>query len=392
MKLFLQLLLICCCVVVLQNALNAQSCVGTTVFNVTITPLPAQPSAISGSSTPCVGTQAYSVSNTAGVTYAWSATGGTISAGQGTNAVTVTWSGAGAQTLTCVPSNTCGNGTSRTQSITVDTTPSQPSAISGSATPCVGTQAYSVSTVSGLTYTWSATGGTISAGQGTSAVTVTWSGAGAQTLTCVPSNTCGNGTSRTQSITVDTTPSQPSAISGSATPCVGTQAYSVSTVSGLTYTWSATGGTISAGQGTNAVTVTWSGAGAQTLTYVPSNTCGNGTSRTQSITVDTTPSQPSAISGSATPCVGTQAYSVSTVSGLTYTWSATGGTISAGQGTSAVTVTWSGAGAQTLTCVPSNTCGNGTSRTQSITVDTTPSQPSAISGSATLAWARRHTA
>jgi hypothetical protein len=378
-----QLLLVFIAILMANTAIKAQSCVGTTVFNVTITPLPAQPSTISGLATPCVGTQAYSVSSVAGVTYTWSATGGTVSGGQGTSNVTVTWSGTGAQTLTCTPSNTCGNGTARTQSITIDTTPAQPSAISGFATPCVGTQAYSVSSVAGVTYTWSATGGTVSSGQGTSNVTVTWSGTGAQTLTCLPSNTCGNGAARTQNITIDTTPAQPSAISGLATPCVGTQAYSVSSVAGVTYTWSATGGTVSSGQGTSNVTVTWSGTGAQTLTCLPSNTCGNGAARTQNITIDTTPSQPSAISGLATPCVGTQAYSVSSVAGVTYTWSATGGTVSSGQGTSNVTVTWSGTGAQTLTCLPSNTCGNGTARTQNITIDTTPAQPSAISGLAT---------
>ena len=355
MKLFLQLLLICCCVVVLQNALKAQSCVGTTVFNVTITPLPAQPSAISGSATPCVGTQAYSVSTVSGLTYTWSATGGTISAGQGTSAVTVTWSGAGAQTLTCVPSNTCGNGTSRTQSITVDTTPSQPSAISGSATPCVGTQAYSVSTVSGLTYTWSATGGTISAGQGTSAVTVTWSGAGAQTLTCVPSNTCGNGTSRTQSITVDTTPSQPSSIVGSSIACTGdaVENYSVTNVSGVSYTWTTTGGGTLNGSG-NTSNIVWTTAGNYTMSVTPSNTCGNGTTRTLSVTVKQTPNP--VVTGDNLVCpIVNETYTVPNVPGNTYNWTVTGnGTIISGQGTNSVVVQWNSGTTGSVTVIETN--------------------------------------
>ena len=272
MKLFLHLLLICCCVVVLQHALKAQSCVGTTVFNVTITPLPSQPSAISGSTSPCVGTQAYSVSNTSGVTYAWSATGGTISAGQGTSAVTVTWSGAGAQTLTCVPSNTCGNGTSRTQSITVDTTPAQPSSIVGSSIACTGdaVENYSVTNVSGVSYTWTTTGGGTLNGSGNTS-NIVWTTAGNYTMSVTPSNTCGNGAVRTLNVTVKQTPNP--VVTGDNLVCpIANETYTVPNVPGNTYNWTVTGnGTIISGQGTNSVVVQWNSGTAGSVTVTETN-------------------------------------------------------------------------------------------------------------------------
>jgi hypothetical protein len=44
-----------------------------------------------------------------------------------------------------------------------------------------------------------------------------------------------------------------------------TQVYSVGSLSGVNYVWEVTGGNITAGQGTNAVTVSWSAAGNFTL-------------------------------------------------------------------------------------------------------------------------------
>ena len=335
---------------------QAQSCSGTAIFNVTISPLPSQPSAISGSVTPCVGSQAYSITNVSGLSYAWSATGGTITGGQGTSNVTVSWTGTGAQTLTVTPSNTCGNGTDRQQAITVSTTPSQPSAISGSTTPCVGSQAYSITNVSGLSYAWSATGGTITGGQGTSSVTVSWTGTGAQTLTVTPSNTCGNGTNRQQAITVSTTPSQPSAISGSSTVCSDamTQNYNVTGVGGVTYTWSTSGGTISSGQGTNAATLNWTGSGSQTLMVIPSNTCGNGTAQTLAVTIKQVPTP--VISGNNGACGSvTETYTIPATAGHTYLWSVSAnGSIVSGQGTNSVTVIWNSGSVGSVTVVETN--------------------------------------
>lgn len=89
---------------------------GTFTLNWTLTcTTPAQPSVISGTTNPEPGTsQVYSVTNVAGVTYAWSfPSGWTITGGQGTSSVTVTV-GTTNGNIQVTPSNCCGNGTART--------------------------------------------------------------------------------------------------------------------------------------------------------------------------------------------------------------------------------------------------------------------------------------
>ena len=255
------------CLLTCHHLIQAQSCVGTTVFNVSITPLPTQPSAITGSTSPCPSTQVYSVTNTSGVTYTWSAgAGGTISGGQGTNTVTVTWSATGAQTLNVVPSNTCGNGTAQNLAVTVATTPTQPSAISGNTTVCSDTpmQGYSITEEAGITYTWSVSGGGSIVGTGRTA-TANWTTPGTYTLQATPSNSCGSGTPSTLSVTVTQVPTP--VITGNANVCTTiTEVYTVTNVPGHSYIWSvSSNGVIVSGQNTNSITVQWNNGTAGTV-------------------------------------------------------------------------------------------------------------------------------
>jgi len=362
--------------------LTATNACGSDVENktnyVTIIAPPAQPSAITGNASPCSGVTGltYSVTNVGGLTYNWSVPAGwTITAGTGTNAITVTAGTAGG-TISVTPSNGC-DGTPQTLAVTVNTVPAQPSVITGQIGPCqTTTEYYSVSPVAGVTYTWTTPADwIITAGQGTNSLTVTV-GASSGTVQVTPSNTCGNGTPQSMTVTSSVLPSQPSAIVGDNTPCQTSQTYSVTTVAGVTYTWSFPAGwSISAGQGTNTVTVTPS-ATAGTITVTPSTGCGNGTTQTLSVTPEPAVAQPSAITGLANPCAGTsQTYSVTNETGVTYTWSfPTGWSITAGQNTNSVTVTAS-ATAGTVTVTPSTACGNGTPQTLSLTPSVVPAQP-----------------
>jgi uncharacterized protein (TIGR02145 family) len=95
-------------------------------------------------------------------------------------------------------------------------------------------------------------------------------------------------------LTVNSVPAQPSTISGSTSVCSGASlTYSVTNVSGVTYTWVLPSGwTQTAGGTTNSITVT-AGTSGGTITVTPSNSCGNGTARTLAVTVDVTvPSAP----------------------------------------------------------------------------------------------------
>ncbi len=383
--------------------------VGSTNGNITVTPsnacgtgtarslavtaktVPAQPSAISGPASPCQGATSiiYSVTNVTGVTFTWTVPAGwTITAGQGTNSLTVTV-GTESGTIMVTPSNECGSGTSQTFAVTTMTVPAQPSEIAGLATPCTGSsQVYSVNLVSSVTYTWIfPTGWTQTAGGNTNSVTVTV-GSNPGTISVTPSNVCGNGTARALSVNPMSIPSQPSEIAGDNTPCQGsTQNYSVPIVSGVTYTWTVPSGwTINSGQGTNQITVT-AGSSPGTISVVPSNICGNGTARTLALTVLQVPVQ----TGPVQPVVNvvcqgsTQNYMVSPAppAGVTYTWAGPpGSTVLSGQGTNIISIKF-GNTSGNLTITPSNECGNGPSQTMAITVLTSaPGQPSPITGKA----------
>lgn len=215
------------------------------------------------------------------------------------------------------------------------------------------------------------------------------SGNNDETITATfPENTSTN--SRTATITVSGSgispqtatvmqagcivPSQPSPITGSTSVCVGdTESYSVTNISGITYSWEATGGTVSENENGNSVSVIWNSSGNQTLTATPSNSCGDGPPRELTVTVSDTPSQPSEITGNTSVCVGDgETYSVTDVSGITYLWEVTGGSVSA-SGSSA-NVIWNSAGNQTITVTPSNSCRSGPERELSVIVNPPPSQ------------------
>ncbi|MCZ8215893.1 MAG: hypothetical protein O9262_06610, partial [Cyclobacteriaceae bacterium] len=144
----------------------------------------------------------YSVTNVAGVTYFWNAgSGGTVT-GSG-NSVSISWSTAGSKTITVTPSNACGNGTTRTLTVNVGGVPAQPALINGVVSPSLGNEeAYTVSSVAGVNYTWALSDkGTLTA-SGNNA-NVFWNGTGSAALSVTPSNACGNGTARTASITIN---------------------------------------------------------------------------------------------------------------------------------------------------------------------------------------------
>ncbi len=357
-------------------------------FAVTVNSVPAQPSAITGTSSVCQSQSGvdYSVTNVAGVTYTWtySGTGFTCATGCATNAITANFSASATSgTLTVTPSNACGSGTAQTFAITVNTLPAQPSAITGTSLVCQSQNGvgYSVTNVAGVTYTWSysGTGYTQASGGTTNSITANFSASATSgTLTITPSNVCGSGTARSFAVTVNSVPAQPSAITGTSPVCQSQSGvgYSVTNVAGVTYTWtySGTGFTCATGCATNSITANFSASATSgTLTVTPSNACGSGTAQTFAITVNTLPAQPSAITGASLVCQSQSGvgYSVTNVAGVTYTWtySGTGFTCATGCATNSITANFSStATSGTLTVTPSNACGSGTARTFAVTV------------------------
>jgi large repetitive protein len=355
-------------------------------WNLAVTPLtiPSQPNTITGSSAPCQGTsQNYSVSNIAGVSYAWMFPSGWLQTSGGNSNSVMATVGGGTGNILVTPTNVCGNGPSRTLAVSPVTIPAQPNSITGNIAPCQGSsQFYSVSNVTGVSFSWTfPSGWSQTSGGNSNAVAVT-AGPGSGNIQVTPSNGCGNGPSRTLAVSPVTIPAQPNSITGNTLPCQGTsQNYSVSNIAGVSYAWIfPTGWSQTSGGNSNAVTVTV-GAGSGNITVTPSNACGNGLSQTLAISTATVPLQPITITGSIAPCQGTsQNYSVSNVTGVSYSWSfPSGWSQTSGGNSNAVTVTV-GTGSGNIQVTPSNGCGNGLSQTLGVSAETVPSQPNTISG------------
>jgi hypothetical protein len=169
-----------------------------------------------------------------------------------------------------------------------------------------------------------------------------------------------------RSITSLAPPAQPSAIFGSATPCIGgVYTYTVNNVPGVTYTWQFPAGwVINSGETTNSVEVTV-GATPGIALVTPTNDFGSGPIQYFFVNPTTNPpAQPSVINGPVNPESGTnQSYSVVNDPGVSYTWTFPSGWVQTGGGTTnSVTVTV-GTLSGTIQVTPSTLCGEGTPRT-----------------------------
>ena len=366
---------------------------------VTVSTVPSQPGAISGSTSICTGggTQTYSISAVSGATsYTWTlpsgwsgnSTGTSISATPGTNAQS--------GNISVTANNNCGNSTARTLSVTVNSVPSQPGTISGATSVCAGggTQTYSISAVSGATsYTWTLPSGWSGNSTGTSISATPGTNAQSGNISVTANNNCGNSTAHTLSVTVNSVPSQPGTISGTTSVCAGsTETYCISPMSGVSYTWTLPSGWSVSGNATdNCISVT-PGSGAQSgnISVTANNNCGSSAARTLSVTVNSVPSQPGTISGPSSVEAGTgaQTYSISTVSGATsYTWTLPNGWSGSSTGTSISATPTSNAQSGYFRVTANNSCGNSSEQTLYVTViniPIPPSQPGAISGATSV--------
>lgn len=237
-------------------------------------------------------TENYFVDNTVGSSYAWNinpAAGGTIVSGSGTNSINIQWTGApGDYVVSVVETDANGCvGPTRSVTVTVDETPTP--VITGPATACTGTsEVYSVTGTASSSYSWTVTAqGSVASGGNTNSATINWTTAGAATVSIT--ETIGScSASTTYSVTVNTTPSP--SITGPSATCLNSDGvFDVTNNAGSTYTWSvSSGASISAGQGTFQVSVTFNAVGVQTVTIQETaNGCTG--SDTKNVTVNPIP-------------------------------------------------------------------------------------------------------
>ncbi len=356
---------------------------------------PSQPGTITGAAAQCpaLALQTYSISSVPNATiYTWTVPAGwSITAGQGTTSISVTTGTTGQNgSITVNAGNSCGTSAANSLALTVSPgTPAVPGAIAGTSIQCPGLalQTYSITSVANATtYTWAVpTGWSITAGQGTTSISVTTGTTGQNgSITVNAGNSCGTSTANSHAVTVSPgTPVVPGAITGTSAQCPGLtlQTYSITSVANATtYTWAVpTGWSITSGQGATSISVTTGNTGQNgSITVNAGNSCGTSTANSLAVTISPgTPAVPGAITGTTIQCPGLtgQIYSISSVpNATTYTWTVpTGWSITAGQGTTTVTVTTGSAGQNgNITVYAGNSCGTSGSGTLPLSVNANP--------------------
>ena len=299
-------------------------------------------------------------------------------------------------TLTLRNSTTgCVSGSYAKTVIVNPPTPATPGIISGSdnALPSTAGYIYSISSVTNATtYNWTVpTGWTVTAGSGTTSITVT-SGTNGQNgnITVTAGNSCGTSAASTKAVTSSPVSSPPTITLGTRpTICRGTTTanlpYSATTDSPNQYSivYDAT----ALGQGfvnvTNAalpatpIILTVPAAAAASvynaiLTVRNSSTGLSSVNYVITVTVNAAPLLPLITGSTPVPANSTGfIYSVTPVSGATgYTWTVPAGwTITAGTNTHQITVTTGASGQNgNITCSITNACGTSPVRSLAVTV------------------------
>lgn len=263
--------------------------------------------------------------------------------------------------------------------------------ITGSTSVCTNSTGivYTVAPITNAVgYVWGVpTGAVITAGANTNSITVTF-GANSGNVSVYGTGPCGDGTPSSLAVVVNPLPVP--TIMGPASACQGTNTNVYNTETGMTgYVWTVSaGGAITAGAGTNAITVQWNSTGAQTVTvnYINGNGCTAPTPTSYAVTVNAAPVP--TITGPTSMCVNSGYFDYYTQGGMTdYVWTvSSGGTITFGQGTSQIQVTWNTAGAQTVTVnyANANGCYALTPASLAVTVDPLPGTAGNITGTSTV--------
>ncbi len=346
---------------------------GSDQFFTTLCPVPDAAGVIAGPVSVCQATAGH-VYTVPPITYAYAGyvwtlpAGGTITAGAGTNSITVSYSSSAVSgDVSVYGTSICGNGAASTLPVTVNPLPVP--VISGPIVACI-TNTYTYNTAAGMSgYTWTvSSGGQIMSGAGTNAITVKWNSAGSQSVSVTYTSTFGCPAASPTTLNVAVGNLTSPTIAGSDLMCVNSGWHVYTTQQGFSnYVWTVTsGGTIISGQGTYQVEVDWTVAGAQSVSVNYANTygCSASTPTSFGVTVMGLPGNASPISGTSELCAGTMGvtYSVNPIPNtVDYIWTLpAGATIVDGENTSIITVDFAlDAVAGDIRVQGENLCGTG---------------------------------
>ncbi|MCD6013746.1 MAG: surface protein, partial [Flavipsychrobacter sp.] len=316
----------------------------------TVSPLP-NAGTISGAAAVCPGSSITLTNSVSGGTWSSSNANATVSAGGVVTGVT-----AGSNTISYTVTNSCGT-TVTTKPLTISPLPNAGS-ISGASVVCAGSSITLTNSVSGGTWSNSNANATVSAGGVVTGVT-----AGANTISYTVTNSCGT-TVTTKPLTISPLPNAGS-IFGASVVCAGSSITLTNSVSGGTWSSSNANATVSAGGVVTGVT-----AGANTITYTVTNSCGTAIT-TQPLTISPLPNAGNII-GASSVCVGSSITLSGVVAGGSWSSSNANATVFGG------VVTGVAAGTNMISYAVTNSCGTDVT-TKTITVNPLPNAGS-ISG------------
>ena len=264
--------------------------------NATVNDVPANPGSIAGPDSVCPGQPGagYSLAPVSGATsYSWTVpAGAAITAGAGTTAITVVFpNSSGSVGIT--PVNACGLGNASVKAVTM-TAPPIPGSITGTTPVCAGQTGvnYSISSVSGATsYIWAVpSDATITSGQGTAAIIVTFGNSSTTTLGNI-SVSAANIFCASVSKNLTVTVNGASNFNASPSPAfTNTNILFSPTVPGATYSWTFSGGTPASSTVQNPL-VSWSSPGSYSVSLtVTQGSCNTNTVKTITIANPVCPS------------------------------------------------------------------------------------------------------
>lgn len=341
---------------------------------------PAEP-AINGVNNLCLGqTTTFTITPVSGASgYTWTVPPGvTINSGQNSVSLNVTWNSASGGDICVTANNACGPSTPNC--LTVSTNPAPvPATPQGNTVVCAGsTEAYSIPTLPNATsYTWTVTGSAvITSGQGTNAIVVNWDNSSSGNVCVSAGSVCGASQPVCLAVTINATPAAPTVTGNSVVCAGGNGTYSVGTIPGaVSYNWQVTGGTITSGNGSSSVQVTWdANATIGTVCATAQNSCGSSIQNCFDVNINAAPPTP-VITGTSALCEGTNgSYSITSINGANgYTWTVpAGATIISGQNTTSIVVGWSTAPGGNVCVAANSTCGLGPQDCFPVTVDAMP--------------------
>ena len=331
----------------------------------------ANPTAVCPGSTTQL--QAFAAGGTAPYTYTWTSNPAGFNSSQSNPVASPTvntW-------YTCTVHDNVNAVKKDSVHVTISAIPATPGAISGNTAPCMNSnENYNIAVVPGATsYSWNVpAGAVILSGQTTTTISVLW-GATSGNVTVSSSNNCGSSTPSQLAVTLTPTPATPGPISGPATVCSSTTAnFSVPAIGGEINTWTVpSDAIITAGQGTNAITVQWGIMAGFVSVTAQIGTCTSAAAFL-GVNVETIPFPAQAIEGPDTVCQGYGGYqfNIPVISNASsYVWTLPpGASISQGQGTNAIVVDFnSSATSGAIKVAGSNFCGTGNENSTDVTVE-----------------------